>query len=106
MARAQHVCAQPDCPELTTARHCAAHARTAEQARGTRRQRGYDRVHDRLRRQWKPKVVAGLVNCARCGGPIHPGQEWALDHTDDRAGYLGPSHKTCNNSAGGKAAHR
>jgi hypothetical protein len=36
---------------------------------------------------------------------ILPGTEWALDHTDDRTGYLGPSHKRCNDSAGGKAAH-
>jgi hypothetical protein len=46
------------------------------------------------------------VKCARCQRLILPGQEWVLDHTDDRKGYLGPSHATCNNRAGGLAAHQ
>jgi hypothetical protein len=40
--------------------------------------------------------------CARCGLPIAAGAEFDLDHTDDRAGYLGVSHRTCNRRAGGK----
>ena len=32
-----------------------------------------------------------------------PGQPLDLDHTDDRAGYLGMSHATCNRRAGGQA---
>jgi hypothetical protein len=53
-----------------------------------------------------PQVLAGDVLCARCGLLILPAESWALDHTDDRSGYLGPSHTLCNNRAGGRAAHR
>jgi hypothetical protein len=34
------------------------------------------------------------------------GQQWHLDHNDDRTGYRGPAHARCNTSAGGKAAHQ
>lgn len=104
MAR-MRVCSAPGCPEIQEATRCTDHTRQVEQARGTRQQRGYDRAHERLRKQHAPKVDAGLAKCARCHLPILPGQAWALDHTDDRAGYLGPSHATCNNAAGGRAAH-
>jgi hypothetical protein len=40
--------------------------------------------------------------CVRCGRPILPGQPWDLDHSDDRATYLGPAHRRCNRSAGGR----
>ena len=43
---------------------------------------------------------AGLVNCSRCGEPIQPGEEWDLDHRDDRRGYLGAAHSRCNRRAG------
>jgi hypothetical protein len=92
-------CANRTCPNL---RPCPDH----HVARASRQERGYDRRHERLRERLKPAVEAGAKNCARCGQQILPGQEWALDHTDDRAGYLGPSHATCNNRAGGQAAHR
>lgn len=65
------------------------------------RQRGYDGAHDRERARWVPKVNAGLVDCARCGGPIEPGRPWDLGHTDDRSGWSGPEHVTCNRKAGG-----
>lgn len=104
--RALKVCAEPRCPELTDKRRCDTHTREVDRARGSRQARGYDAGHDRLRRKWKPKVEAGLVDCARCHRRIRPGQEWALDHTDDRTGYLGPSHATCNNSAGGLSTHQ
>jgi hypothetical protein len=45
-------------------------------------------------------VAAGGVCCARCGEPIAPGEDWHLDHTDDRSDYLGPSHRRCNLLAG------
>lgn len=93
------------CPELVSKGKCEDCGREAEQRRGTRQQRGYDAAHDRLRGQWKPKVESGDVDCARCGRPILAGQAWALDHNDDRTAYLGPSHATCNNRAGGRAAH-
>lgn len=98
------------CTRLTTRSdsRCEACARTMGQARdarrGSRQDRGYARPHERLRENWRPQVERGEVDCARCAQRILPGQAWALDHTDDRTGYLGPSHATCNNSAGGQAA--
>lgn len=38
--------------------------------------------------------------CARCGQPMHMSQLLDLDHTDDRAGYLGLSHRACNRRDG------
>jgi hypothetical protein len=55
-------------------------------------------MHQKLRRRWAPAVAAGVVNCARCGQLIRPGQVWDLDHRDDRVGYLGPAHRKCNRS--------
>jgi hypothetical protein len=40
--------------------------------------------------------------CPRCGLPLLPGQDLDLDHTDDRAGYLGFIHATCNRAAGAR----
>lgn len=105
MARLR-VCSEPGCPELSTSRRCPTHAGQHEQQRGTRQQRGYDAGHDRLRAKWKPRVERCEVKCARCGQLILPLETWHLDHTDDRTGYLGPSHERCNTSAGGKAAHK
>ena len=107
MPRARRVCPKPGCPNLLhpRERYCPGHQRDYEQTRGTRQQRGYDRHHDKLRAQWAPQVATGQVNCARCHQPIHPGAPWHLDHTDDRTGYLGPSHQTCNTSAGARVAN-
>lgn len=103
------VCSTPGCPTIydqADGPKCPAHRATAEKARGTRKQRGYDKHHDRLRKQWAPQVATGTIRCARCHQPIGAGETWALDHTDDRTAYLGPSHTRCNNSAGGKASHQ
>ena len=70
--------------------------RSRDAQRGSRQQRGYDAAHDAERQRWAPLVDAGQVSCARCGAPIPPGTAWDLDHTDDRTGYLGPSHAGCN----------
>jgi hypothetical protein len=90
------VCAETGCPELVDGTRCPTHTRTADRRRGTRQQRGYDAAHDRLRAKWARKVATGQINCARCGKRISPLEEWHLDHTDDRASYLGPSHALCN----------
>lgn len=107
---AMRVCPTPGCPELTPGGPCAAHRRQREQRRGTRQQRGYNAEHDRLRARWKPKVEACTVHCHAkvCVMParlILPGQAWDLGHTDDRTGWTGPEHATCNRAAGGRAAH-
>ncbi|HXH58457.1 hypothetical protein [Iamia sp.] len=99
-------CPTPGCGALTTGGKCTTHASQHEQARGRRQQRGYDNTHDRLRKAWASRVANGTIRCARCQQPIGGDQPWALDHTDDRSGYLGPSHKACNDSAGGRAAHQ
>lgn len=101
MPRALKVCPTPGCPELVTSGRCAQHRREAEQARGTKQARGYDREHDRLRRRWAPKVARGTVACARCKQLIRAEQAWDLGHTDDRTRWTGPEHATCNRSAGG-----
>ena len=62
----------------------------------SRHARGYTNAHVARRRQLEPLVATGQVACCRCGQPIHPGQLWHLDHRDDRRGYLGPAHATCN----------
>jgi hypothetical protein len=64
--------------------------------------RGYGTHHRALREGLKPIVEAGLVRCARCGVLIEPGMAWELDHAAGKQGYLGPSHRRCNRSAGGK----
>lgn len=98
MARAKKTCSQPDCPELVPAgtRFCPDDQAAHERRRGTRQQRGYGRSHEHERRRWIPRVGQGQVRCARCSQLILLGQDWALDHTDDRTGYLGPSHAACN----------
>jgi hypothetical protein len=72
----------------------------------SREARGYGLRHKRARAGWERKVRTGKVACARCKKPIIPGQPWHLDHTDDREGYLGPSHAICNLRASGGSHDR
>jgi len=65
-------------------------------------QRGYGYLHQRRREGLRPLVEAGIVRCARCQKIIAAGERWELDHAAGKQGYLGPSHFTCNRSAGGK----
>jgi hypothetical protein len=60
----------------------------------------YGPAHRELRRRLEPVVQAGKATCARCSEPIEPGSKWELDHRDDGKGWLGPSHRGCNRSAG------
>ena len=56
--------------------------------------------HRQRRRVLAPIVAKGLVDCARCGEPIEPGEPWDLGHDDfDRSRYLGPEHRRCNRAA-------
>lgn len=102
-------CPRPSCPRIITdgSRYCPAHAREYEAKRGSTSARGYGSAHQRLRAAWQARIDRGeVVHCARCGQRIDAGMDWALDHNADRTGYLGPSHTACNNSAGGRAAHK
>jgi hypothetical protein len=69
--------------------------------RRSQRRSEYDSPqHRKTRARLKPYVEAGLINCARCGQRINPREPWDLDHSDDRAMYLGASHARCNRAAG------
>ena len=105
MPRAKRICGKPSCPNPADGRYCAAHNAEYEVKRGTPQQRGYDATHRRLRARVSVTVQTGNARCVRCGQTITPGTAWHLDHTDDRTGYLGAAHATCNTSAGGKKAH-
>lgn len=62
----------------------------------------YDYRHQQIR---KALIASGywlMAPCPRCGLPMKPGQRLDLDHTDDRAGYLGLSHSRCNQGAGSR----
>lgn len=66
--------------------------------RKTTTQRGYGYSHQALRRALLPYAYG--QPCPRCGGTMKPGQKLDLDHTDDRTGYRGMAHATCNRQAG------
>jgi hypothetical protein len=59
-------------------------------------ERGYGRSHQRARAELQRLVAEGTAFCSRCGQLIRPGQEWHLDHRDDRLGYRGAAHASCN----------
>jgi hypothetical protein len=65
----------------------------------------YGHAHQLRRRGIASLVTAGLVNCARCGKRIKPGDEWDLGHRDDsnHTEYSGPEHRACNRAT---ARHR
>jgi hypothetical protein len=68
---------------------------------------GYGEDHRRLRKKFDRQIKVGwMPPCARCGKAIYPGQEWHLDHSDDRSGWLGPSHARCNLEAAGRKGSR
>jgi len=80
-------------------------------AKGNTTQRGYGRRHQQIRRTLllalADRVAAGITDlCPRCQHPIHPNQPLDLDHTDDRSGYRGLAHRTCNRRAGAEKTNR
>lgn len=78
---------------------------------GSTTARGYGAHHQQTRAHWAPKADAGLVDCWRCGRPIHPGQPWDLGHDDhDRSITRGPEHRHatpwCKGNRAAGAANR
>lgn len=65
-------------------------------------QRGYDYAHKQERARWQRQVDRGEADCARCGEWIEPGTPWDLGHTDDRTGWTGPEHASCNRADGAR----
>lgn len=99
------VCSTPGCPELCDAGKCQSCRRKADQARGTRQQRGYDATYDAQRKAGAHALAQGAVlTCWRCGGVVMP-HDYSLGHCDDnRAVIHGPEHlRQCNlaNTRGG-----
>jgi hypothetical protein len=92
------VCAQPGCPILVEQGvrdgRCDQHRRAKDKARGTRQQRGYDAAHDALRAELLPQAYG--QPCHLCKERMWPHEELALDHTEDRTGYRGIVHLSCN----------
>lgn len=103
VSRSLRVCAEPGCPVLTTASRCQRHARRRDRARGTRQDRGYDAVHDRLRARYQADMDAGAgYRCWRCGAAIDP-DAWTLGHCDDdRSRYHGPECPSCQYATSGR----
>jgi hypothetical protein len=64
----------------------------------------YGQTHQLQRRRIPPLVEAGLVNSARCGKRIKPGEKWDLGHVDGSGHtlYQAPEHRRCNR---GTATH-
>ncbi len=102
---AMRVCPVPGCPVLVKQGRCADHRLDTYAVRGTDRERGYGGPHKTARK----RALASYHPddpCPRCGHPLGDNPAALdLDHTDDRTGYLGLSHRRCNRSAAGQAAH-
>lgn len=62
--------------------------------------RGYGWRHQKLRKLLLPTAYG--KPCTRCGLPLVKGQALDLDHTDDRSGYSGFAHRSCNRRAGAR----
>ncbi|WP_425456791.1 endonuclease domain-containing protein [Aeromicrobium piscarium] len=97
------VCAESGCPALTTTTRCPVHTRKRDRARGTSTERGYGSDHRRLRTELLPAALG--KPCHFCGEPMLAGQSLALDHTEDRSGYRGIVHLSCNAADGGRRSH-
>lgn len=66
--------------------------------RRTTAQRGYGNEHKRMRAALLPTMPGSP--CTRCGVTLNEGDQVDLDHTDDRSGYNGWAHSSCNRRAG------
>lgn len=86
MPRASRVCPVPGCPQLTQGGRCTEHTREADQARGSRQQRGYGTAHQH---RFRPGVLRRDPLCVctdqshghgpRCLTPSTVADHWPLD---------------------------
>ena len=68
--------------------------------------RGYGRAHRARRAHLAPLVAAGVLDCARCGKRIEPGEPFDLGHLDgEKTRYSGVVHSHCNRRAGAIAGN-
>lgn len=80
MARSLHVCSRPGCPNLTATGRCAPCRATAEQARGSPRQRGYDTAHES---RFRAPVLARDPVCVLCHqAPARHADHWPHDRRE------------------------
>ncbi len=97
---AMRVCLEPGCGTITKSRRCKDHTRELDRARGTTAERGYGAKHRKTRAASLPDAIG--KPCHFCGELMLAGQPLALDHTEDRTGYRGIVHLTCNAADGGR----
>lgn len=100
---AMRVCIEAGCPTPTKATRCPDHERAKDRARGSAAARGYGSEHRGLRADLAPKAIGKA--CHFCGELMLEGQPLALDHTEDRTGYRGMVHLSCNAADGGRRSH-
>ncbi len=81
---------------------CGLCAKERSQRKGTTSSRGYGRHHQAVRMSWQRSIddPRRAVVCTICKEDVNPGEEWDLDHTEDRMGYRGPAHSSCNRRDG------
>ena len=101
-------CSQPGCPVLVVAGEgkgkCDEHRKQAQKdydaQRGSPAERGYGNSHRAERARRLPDAYGTL--CHFCNEYMYPHHELALDHTEDRTGYRGIVHLSCNARDGGR----
>jgi hypothetical protein len=101
--RPRHPCTWPGCPALVPPgqTRCPTHTRPERRrSPGATTARGYGTQHQAVRRELLPTAVGS--RCTRCGAVIRTGEAIDLDHADDRRGYLGWAHRSCNRRAAGR----
>ena len=82
MPRALRVCSRPGCPNLTPSGRCGTHRHEADQARGSRQQRGYGPAHIN---RFRPGVLRRdplcvCVDQAHNHGPLCLAPSTVADH--------------------------
>lgn len=87
VVKSQRLCRQP----------CVARKSGTSVKAASTTERGYTAEHQRRRAEALADWQDGDP-CARCNSPMLHGTPVDLDHTDDRTGYLGLSHRACNRS--------